>query len=180
MKVMLNDVRLSFPSLFEATAFNPSDKPSFSASFIFPKDHPGVKEIKEAIEATGKEKWNDKWDAIKKSLGTDKIPLKDGDTKDYDGYAGNLFISARNYNRPVVVDQDRTPLSEADGKPYAGCYVNASLEFWAQDNNYGKRINCKVRGVQFYKDGDSFGASGSMSGDEFDTFESNNDVAAFI
>jgi len=28
---------------------------------------------------------------------------------------------------------------------------------WAQDNQYGKRINAKLRAVQFYKDGAPFG-----------------------
>ena len=58
---------------------------------------------------------------------------------------------------------------EADGLPYSGCYVNASIELWAQDNNYGKRINASLRGVQFYRDGDAVaGGGGPASEDEFD------------
>ena len=42
-----------------------------------------------------------------------------------------LFVSARNALRPLVVDVDKSPLTAQDGKPYSGCYVNASLELWA-------------------------------------------------
>jgi hypothetical protein len=67
-----------------------------------------------------------------------------------------------------VLHSDKTPLTEADGKPYAGCYVNASIELWAQDNNYGKRVNASLGGVQFARDGDAFAGGGAASEDEFD------------
>lgn len=30
------------------------------------------------------------------------------------------------------------------------------VEFWAQDNNYGKRVNATLLGVQFVRDGAAF------------------------
>lgn len=33
---------------------------------------------------------------------------------------------------------------EADGLVYSGCYVNARIELWAQDNANGKRVNAKL------------------------------------
>jgi hypothetical protein len=86
----------------------------------------------------------------------------------YDGFPGNLYISARNPVRPTVLDADKTPLVAADGKPYAGCYVNVSLELWAQDNKYGKRVNATLMGVQFYRDGDSFTGGGAADESDFD------------
>jgi hypothetical protein len=68
-----------------------------------------------------------------------------------------------------VVDRDRTPLTASDGKPYAGCFVNAVVELWAQDNQYGKRINASLGGVQFAADGDAFGGGGVRTeADDFD------------
>ncbi len=59
--------------------------------------------------------------------------------------------------RPLVLDKDaKTHLYATDGKPYAGCYVNASIDIWAQDSQYGKRVNAGLRGVQFIRDGDKF------------------------
>lgn len=170
MIVKLKNVRLAFPALFEAKTVNGEGAPAFSASFILPKNHPQIKEINAAIEAVAKEKWGPKADAVLKAArASDKVALHDGDAKsEYDGYAGNLYVSARNKSRPLVVDKDRTPLGVADGKPYGGCYVIASVDFWAQDNNYGKRINASLRGVQFFADGDAFAGGGAANEDEFD------------
>ncbi|WP_369952293.1 DUF2815 family protein [Ralstonia syzygii] len=170
MKIKLEDVRLAFPALFEAKTVNGEGEPAFSASFLFPDDHPATKTLKAAFDALGKEKWGAKWPAVKKEIeAKDRTCLHDGDTKaDYAGFPGNLFVSSRNKTRPLVIDRDKSPLVQADGRPYAGCYVNASIELWCQDNNYGKRINASLRGVQFLRDGDAFAGGGSANEDEFD------------
>ncbi|MFN7341429.1 MAG: ssDNA-binding protein, partial [Opitutia bacterium] len=98
-----------------------------------------------------------------------KLLVQDGDVKaDYDGYPGNLFVNARAKTRPLVIDEQRAPLAEQDGKPYAGCYVNASIELWPQDNQYGKRINASLRGVQFARDGEAFAGGGAADVNDFD------------
>ena len=159
MKIKLKNVRLAFPNLWEATSQNPGDKPAFSAAFILPKDHPDVTLIEKTIEQVANEKWGDKAAALLKSLkASDKTPLHDGDTKSQlDGYAGNLFVNARRYTRPTVLNTDGTPLCEQDGKPYAGCMVHAVIDIYAQDNNYGKRINASLSGIMFFRDNDAFG-----------------------
>lgn len=171
MKIKLENVRLAFPSLFEAKTVNGEGEPAFSASFLMTHDHPGVKALREAFEAIGKDKWGAKWPTVKKEIeAKDRYALHDGDTKaDYAGFEGNLFVSSRNKSRPLVIDRDKSPLTSQDGKPYAGCYVNASIELWPQDNNYGKRINASLRGVQFLKDGDAFAGGGAASDDEFES-----------
>jgi hypothetical protein len=171
MKLMLNDVRLAFPNLFKPTTVNGEGDPAYSATFILPPDHPQLALIRKVQDAVGSEKWGAKWPAVKKELeAKDKLALHDGDTKSqYGGFEGNFFVASRAKQtaRPTVIDRNKAPLTEADGRPYAGCYVNASVEFWAQDNAYGKRINAQVRGVQFLRDGDSFGGGSPASSDEF-------------
>jgi len=175
MKVMLNNVRLAFPNLFKPTTVNGEGEPAYSASFILPADHPQLPVIQKAQEEVGRAKWGDKWAAVKKELAAkDRNALHDGDTKSqYDGFEGNFFVSSRAKQsaRPTVIDRNKSPLTEGDGRPYAGCYVNASIELWAQDNAYGKRINAQLRGVQFYRDGDSFGGGSPASSDEFESVE---------
>ena len=173
MKIKLENVRLAFPNLFEAKTVNGEGEPAFSASFLLPPKHPAIKTLRDAFEAVGKDKWGAKWPTVKKEIeAKDRLALHDGDTKaDYAGFAGNLFVSARNKTRPLVIDRDKSPLTSADGRPYAGCYVHASIELWAQDNNYGKRINASLRGVQFFKDGDAFAGGGAASDDEFDSVD---------
>jgi len=170
MKLKLLNVRLAFPQLFEAKTVAGEGKPAHSGTFLIDPADPQVKAINAAIDATAKEKWGAKADAIlKQARAADKVCLHNGDLKaTYDGFPGNLFISARNPLRPTVVDADKTPLTEKDGRPYAGCYVHVVLELWAQDNQYGKRVNATLMGVQFYKDGDSFTGGGVASEDDFD------------
>jgi len=112
-----------------------------------------------------------KADAQLKALrGVDKVFLHNGDLKSqYAGYEGKLYVSARNTVRPLVVDVDgKTVLEAQDGKPYSGCYVNAVLEVYCQDNSFGKRINAVLGGVQFYRDGEAFAGGRAASTDDFD------------
>lgn len=172
---MLKDARLAFPALWEPKTVNGEGKPRYGASLLIPVDHPQVEAMRKIIAAVAKDRWKDKAQSVLTSLEkSDKVALHDGDMKaTYDGFEGNLYVSAASQDNapPTVVDQGRNPLGPKSGKPYAGCYVNASLEFWAQDNSYGKRINCTLRGVQFVRDGDAFSAGRPADADEFDEID---------
>lgn len=171
MRITVKDVRLAFPNLWKATAPAGGGEAAFSASFILPKSHKQIAEIKKAIADVAQAKWGAKTPTVLKALeANDKTCLKDGDSKsEYDGFEGNLFITSRSKIRPTVVDQQRNDLTEADGKPYAGCIVDVKLELWAQDNQFGKRVNAQLRGVQFRADCDRFGGGGSAAdAEEFD------------
>lgn len=170
MKVKLNSVRIAFPAVFEAKAVNGEGEPRFSATLIIESDSENYKAIAAAIDEVGSAKFGAQWKAVKKQLeAQDRTALHDGDLKEgYDGFGGNFYVTASNKSRPLVVDRDRSPLTSADGRPYAGCYVNARIELWAMDNKYGRRINAQLRGVQFVKHGDAFAGSPASSDDEFD------------
>ena len=170
MKIKLNNVRLSFAQLFEAKTVNGEGKPAFSASFLIKPTDPQVKAINDAIDAVAKDKWGIKAEANLKVMRTgDKTCLHSGDLKaNYDGFEGMMFVSARNPLRPLVLDVDRSLLSAESGRPYSGCYVNVSLELWAQDNNYGKRVNATLMGVQYFGEGESFSGGGIAEIDDFD------------
>ena len=163
-KFKLSNVRLSFPSLFKRSEFN-GQEGKFEATFLVNKESQAklIAEIESKIALIQKDN--------KAKVSPDKICFKDGDFVAYDGYEGCMSIKAGANRRPTVIDRDKTPLVEDDGKPYAGCYVNAVLELWFQDNNFGRRINCNLLGVQFSKDGDSFGAGDTDVSDDFDAFE---------
>ncbi len=171
-RMMLKNVRLAFPALWEAETVNGEGKPSFSAALLLDPEHPQVGEIRQRMLAVANDKWKDKGASVYKALEkSDKLALHDGDAKsNYDGFPGNLYVSAAAQEgaRPAIIDGQRRQLTPKDGKPYAGCYVNVSLEFWAQDNAYGKRINAQLRGVQFLRDGDAFSAARPADADEFE------------
>jgi len=170
MIVKLKDVRIAFcQNLFKAGSLNDGE-PRFSSTFLIPKDDAQVKMVKQTILDVAREKWADKAETVLRSLYADnKVCLKDGDIKsEYEGFTDCMFIAANSKNAPKVFDRDRTELAETSGRPYAGCYVNASIEIWAQANNFGKRVNAKLRGVQFVRDGDAFAGGAPATADEFD------------
>lgn len=169
MKVKLKNVRLAFPVLFEARAQNQGDKPAFSAAFLFPPDHEAHQLVNDAIEQVAKEKWGAKADVTLKAIrAADKVCIHNGDTKaNLAGYEGNLFINARSATRPGVFDSDGSALTQFDGRPYAGCYVNAIIDVYCQDNSYGKRVNASLAGVMFAKDGEAFSGGGAATADDF-------------
>lgn len=180
-KIMLKNVRLAFPVLFTQQAFR-GGEPSFSGSFLFDKEHPAFKEMQAGMREVAEAKWGAKGvEVLKAIVAKDNACLHNGDTKsEYEGYAGNFFVSARNKTRPKVFDINVAPLTPADGKPYSGCYVNALVEIWAQDSkDYGRRINASLLGVQFFADGDAFSGGGTASEDDFEDLSSGASAADF-
>jgi hypothetical protein len=159
--IKLNNVRLSYPSLFVANAMKNPDgsvgKATFQATFLLnKKDHAAViKQIEQMTERTALDKFG-------KKVTLKHVPLRDGDEKsDKEGYGDDvMFITAKSDSRPVVVDRDKSPLVKEDGKPYAGCYVNGGISLFAYSHpTGGKGVSASLRWVQFSKDGESFGAS---------------------
>jgi hypothetical protein len=169
-KFNLSNVRLTFPQLFEPKQVNGQGEPKFSATGLMPKNHPQIEAIKAAIFEAATAKWGAKAaDVLKQLAAADKLCLHDGDAKsDYEGYAGTLFINASNKVRPLVVGPQREDLAAADGKIYSGCYVNMVLDFWAQDNQFGKRVNASLLGVQFRADGPRLAGGAVASADDFE------------
>lgn len=179
MKIILKNARLAFPQLFTAKAVDDKGEPRFSASFIIEKNHPQIKDLVAAMQKVAKDKWGAKGEAMYTQLkAADKLALHNGDSKaNYTGFEGNLFVSSANKVRPAVRAADgRTNLTAADGKPYAGCYVNAVIELWAQDNSFGKRINASLMGVQFVRDGEPFSGGGVAADGDFEAVEGAEDV----
>ena len=63
-------------------------------------------------------------------------------------------------------------MSARDGVFYAGCYVDAVIDIYAQDHpQYGRRINCGLLGVRFVRDGDAFSGGGGATADDFADLE---------
>lgn len=154
MTTLLKHARLSFPEIWEPKAFANEEK-KFSAIFLLDK----VKDADQiaALRAQIAQIMAERLPGSK--LKPDAFCMGDGDAKGYDGYAGMIWVKASSKKRPTIVDQSRSPLVEADHRPYAGCYVNGAIELWAQDNQFGKRINAWLNGIQFVADGEPFGSS---------------------
>lgn len=172
-KIKMQGVRLSFPSLFNTSKFGGADTGKYEATFILDKKtHKAViADIIKVIDALSKEE-------LKSKVPSDKLCLKDGDEMGRDEYQGMYTLKASSKKRPLVIDRDQSPITESDNAVYAGCYVNAIVTLWAQNNQYGKRINAQLDGVQFNRDGDPFG-DGAVTVNEFDAFADEDDEFKF-
>lgn len=168
--ITLPNVRLSFPHLWTPHAMEDGQEPKFSAVFLFDNgEHAALLDkIDAVIDRLA-------LDEFKKKVGFKRC-LRDGNDKsELEGYGdGTSFISASNKARPGVVDRRLNPVAEADGIIYAGCYVNATIRIWIQNNNWGKRANAQLRAVQFLRDGTSFGAGPVDATQEFQALDDVN------
>ena len=172
MEIIIKDVRLSYPTLFQAREFKAGDgKPRWSAAFIIEPGSDNDNHIKAAIESEAKAIWGAKASAILKTVmgQSNKYCYNDGSTKANEEYQGKMVLATHRsakLTRPLVIDRDKSPLTSDDSKPYGGCYVNAKVEIYCQTGeNAGVRASFSV--IQFARDGEPFSAS-VPSDDGFD------------
>ncbi len=164
--IKLTNVRISYPHLFAAWAQQANQKPKFSAKFLLSKtEHKAqVQQIIEKIKALAAETYKDK-----RLPSADKLCLRDGDQTNRPEEEGYFTFNASDDRRPQVFDRDgRTPLTEADDKIFAGCRVNAMVQLWAQDNQYGRRINANLIGVQYVRDDERLAGARPSADGAFD------------
>lgn len=192
-RLMLNNVRIAFcQSLHKPEQVNGEGGFRRGAVLLIDKASPQVAAIEKAIDQLLAAKYPDpkkRAPAEAEMRKKDRIALRDGDDKadKYDGFGGHMALSANGKagdtaeeaGPVILLDQLKQPLTIGSGKPYAGCYVNASVEIWIQDNQWGKRVNCTLRGVQFLRDGDSFGGGAPANADEFETVTDGADATDF-
>ena len=157
---------MSFPSLFKTEVYAGEDTEKFAATFLIPKsDTKTVASIEQACKQALVEKYGE--GKVPKGF---KMPLVDGDDKEYQGYADHVCIKANTKKRPTLVNRDKTPIVEEDGILYGGCYVNASIDIWIMDNQYGKKVLASLNAIQFVKDGEAFG-NASNGADDFEDLD---------
>lgn len=172
MNILLKDVRLAFANnLFTPAPFPGGNDPTpyFSCTLLMPPTHPQRKELDKIMTDLAEAKWGKKGAAILKGAkAIGKVFFRDGDTKpEYEGFEGMWFVSARSKVRPNYFDGRRNPIGEADGLLYSGAYVNASLGLYAYTKG-NNGLGASLRGVQYLRKGDAFGAGAPAEPDDFD------------
>jgi hypothetical protein len=170
---MLKNVVLAFPALAEPQALGEGE-PAYGAKFPITPNSEQQKAIEEAILAEAKEAWKDKAASILELLAEDgkKVYKSKKTGEPYTGFEGKHYLSTRNAKtQPTVFNQYGEELSakgDIERQAFSGALVNASIEIWAQDNKWGRRVNCSLRGVMLTGEGDNLGGgSSAASADEF-------------
>lgn len=181
-EVILKNVRLSFfhgfkPAPVKTNSDGTTRGGNFQASFLMERGTPdGDRNIKKIQKAAALVK-EDKWGKKQPKLKPNQVCLRNGDLEDYEGYEGCNFVSTNRRvedGPPQIVGRDREAVEPGDKQaPYSGCYVNAVVRVWAQDNDHGKRINASLEAVQFLRHGEAF--SGAAPVDPNEKFEDLSD-----
>lgn len=177
-RIMLKGITLAFPALAEPQAFGEGE-PAYGAKFPIKVNSEQQKAIEAAMKAEAEETWKDKADSVLSMLTDDgkvcfvkKVYKSKKTGEPYQGFDGTHYLSARNAKtQPTVFNEYGDELktkSDIEAKAFSGALVNASVEIWAQDNKWGRRINCSLRGVMLTGQGENFGGGSSpASADEF-------------
>ena len=181
-EIRLENVRLAFPKIWTPAPFEGGNDPTpyFSATFILAKKDPQCKKIEALMLKLANDKWGTKGSKVlttAKAVG--KVFFRDGDSKaEYDGFEGNMFVSARSKTRPNTFDGQRQTVTEADGVIYGGCYVNAIISCYAYvKGNNG--LGAGLKGVQFRAPGDAFSGGGTPAdADDFDEISAPDELTS--
>ena len=187
-QMIIKNARIAFPDLFKAVEYEAGDgKPRYGAQLLLPKDDPQIAIIWGIAEKLFKEQFPKGKEAeiyLNAGKGAPKSRcINDGDTKVYDGYAGNMFITAHRRGvdgPPLVKTRDmKSDVREEDGIVYSGCYVNAKVNFWVQDNKNGKGLRCGLEVIQFVRDGTAFSSAAPATADGMEP-EPEEDPASMV
>lgn len=154
-RIVLKNVRLSYPHLFKPEKFDDQQDPKYGCVLLISKEDPQIKAIKETIFKAGTEKFGSKIQPGKWPSNL-HYPLKDGDDKADTNpeQAGCYVISCSSKTKPVLLDRAKRALTEEDDKLYPGAYVNASCAIAAFDAGMKKGVSIFLNGVQFFADGE--------------------------
>lgn len=181
-QLWVKNVPIAFPAVAEPAAIG-DGSPAYGGKLIIdPTNRALVAEIEAAIQLVAETKWKERADDILQLLHEEdlvcfrKKPYRSKKTgKVYEGFEGMYHLGTRSEGtKPTVLDMTGTEVFDKAQKAqliYSGAIVIAKVEFWAQDNQFGRRINCTLNGVMFAGNGQRFGGgAGPAAASDFKEF----------
>jgi hypothetical protein len=192
--IFLSDVRLSFPHIAEpqkqVNEATGAQRISYNAEFLMPENHPGFQQFMARYGAIALEKWAEHANTVMQMIladrklrcfgrGEEKVNKKT--FKPYDGYTGNVYLTAGRDQAPQMIQADGQPVDPNNTmayqalarKMYGGCRVNAAVKPWPQVNKHGNGIRCDLIAVQFLRDDVAFGEGAADASGMFGSVASN-------
>ena len=161
MEMILKNVRLAFAqALWEPEDYDNDGKFKYKCTVLMPPNHPQMESLRAVREKVLAAKFGAKLAQVKEELTWKQDFIRNGNLKpDYDGFPGNTsvhFSRSKKDGPPMVVDANpKVQLTQADGRPYSGCYVNVKFDVYAYGKS-AKGVSAGLLTVQFLKDGDAF------------------------
>lgn len=177
-QVRINSVVLCFPNIAEPQGYG-EQAPAYGAKFPIVPGSDNHKAIEAAMLEVAKEEWKDRGVKNYEDLmSKDKTAFhpyvyEDKEGVPWQGFENKHFLSVRNSKtQPSVYNKYNEKVesnAEIARMAHSGAVVHASIEIWAQDDvQYGKRLNCSLRGILVTGEGENFSGGGSTaSADDF-------------
>lgn len=165
-------VRIAYPRIFEAEE-DMNGKVVYSCQLRFMDDNPEhmaqVEKLKELRRKAAEWYWGKDAPRILERLENNENHkwLRHSP----EGYWFVKLKRSEDRGAPRVVGRGKETLSQADGKIYSGCFVNAVFDLWcyggaATKGTYG--FGATLLGIQFVKDGDPFGGASQAKDEDFE------------
>ena len=176
--IFLSNVRLSFPHLTEpqktVNEVTGSTRISYNAEFIMPESHPSFAQFLALYQRLMSESFAENAGVVMNMIAADRKLRCYGKGEEkvnkktftpYDGYAGNVYLTAGSERQPQVIQADGSPVDPTNTMAYqaltramyGGCKVNAAIKPWVQKNKHGNGIRCDLVAIQFAGDDTPFG-----------------------
>lgn len=180
--IFLSNVRLSFPHLTEpqktVNEATGQTRVSFNTEFIMPESHPSFAQFWAMYQKLMTETFAENAPVVMNMIAADRKLRCYGRGEEkvnkktftpYDGYAGNVYLTAGSDRQPQVIQADGNPVDPTNTMAYqaltramyGGCKVNAAVKPWVQKNKHGNGIRCDLVAVQFAGDDTPFGEGGT-------------------
>ncbi len=175
--IYITNARLSFPHLVEPQkqiGDGGKERISYNCELILPPTDPCFAAFMGKVQEMAVTKWKEhaaqtlamiNADRKLRCYGNGAEKVNKKTLQPYDGYAGNVYITAGRDTPPQIIQADGKPVDPSNTMAYqqltramyGGCYVNAAVKPWLQENKYGRGVRCDLVAVQFAKPGEAFG-----------------------
>ena len=158
MSITTGKVRASYAHVFQPHTAPGSSDARYSITLLIPKtDTTTLNAVYSAIELA-------KQAGVQKTFGgvmppVINTPIYDGDGTRPNGEPfgaecrGHMVLRASSREQPSVVDLNVQPILNP-AEVYSGCYIRASLDFFAYNQSGNRGIGCGLNAVQKIEDGE--------------------------
>lgn len=185
-------VRVSYPSIFVPKAIR-GGEPKYNITLMFDKGDKEqmicLEKLRDSVQGVLEEKWPDKnrRPGIP-VMGHSRSCIKDGNTarnqedilllEENPEYEGHYIIRVNDKNKPAVMDREMEVIIDTS-IIYGGCYCKVNVNAYAYDSGGNRGVTFGLNGVQFIKDGDSFGEGRPKVENMFEAESGQNDPSSY-
>ena len=162
-KVVFGPCRLSYTHLFSKYVGEGQEDGKYQTAILIPKSETKTLEaLKQALNAAIEQGIQGKWGGKKPAKLEN--PMRDGDEKDDEVYAGHFYFNAKSSTRPGIVDKFGNPITDEE-EIYSGVWCYCSVNFFPYKASGNCGVSAGLNNVMKFKDDDHLGGRVSAAAD---------------